>query len=227
MGFCVAERPVSAGDEGVQALERESEMGAALVVGDGVDLVDDDGADSAEVFPALAGGKEDVERFWSGDEDVRRVAEHGGTLFGQGVAGADAGADLRAEETALHGEVLDLGQGGVKVFLDVVGESLERADVDDLGTGRELAGERGAEELVDADEEGGEGFAGASGRGDEGGVAPENAGPAVSLRLGGAAEFREEPLGRDGMRPGERWGNFKRHALIVARFCSLFVRRLQ
>src|ERR1700722_13959922 len=47
---------VFAGDEGVEALEREGEVGAALVVGDGVDLVDDDGADAAEVLTRLAGG---------------------------------------------------------------------------------------------------------------------------------------------------------------------------
>ncbi len=120
MGFWVAERPilcggvvrpvkncagaeaVGAGDERVEAFEREGEVCAALVVGYGVDLVDDDGADAAEVFPALSGGEEDVEGFGCGDEDVRRVAEHGGTLFGEGVAGADAGADLRAEIAAGH-----------------------------------------------------------------------------------------------------------------------------
>ncbi len=35
---------VFAADEGVEAFEREGEVGAALVVGDGVNLVDDDGA---------------------------------------------------------------------------------------------------------------------------------------------------------------------------------------
>ncbi len=94
---------VFAGDEGVEAFERESEVGTAFVVGYGVDLVDDDGADAAEVFPALASGEEDVEGFGSGDEDVRRVAEHGGALFGEGVAGADSGADFGAEIAALHG----------------------------------------------------------------------------------------------------------------------------
>ena len=84
-------------------------MRAALVVGYGVDFVDDHGADAAEVFARFAGGEEDVEGLGRGDEDVRRVAEHGGTLFGEGVAGADGGADFGAEIAALHGQALDLG----------------------------------------------------------------------------------------------------------------------
>ena len=44
------------------------------------------------------------------------------------------------------------------------------------------------------------------------------------LGLGGAAEFGEEPLGGDGVGPGEGFGDFERHSLIVARICSLFVR---
>ncbi len=103
---------VFAGDEGVEAFEREGEMGAAFVVGYGVDLVDDDGADAAEVFAGFAGGEEDVEGFGGGDEDVGRVAEHGGALFGEGVAGADAGADLRAEVAALRGLVAESRRGG-------------------------------------------------------------------------------------------------------------------
>ena len=78
-------------------------MRAAFVVGYGVDFVDDDGTDAAEVFAGLAGGEENIEGLGCSDEDVGRVAKHGGTLFGEGVASADSGADLRAEITALHG----------------------------------------------------------------------------------------------------------------------------
>ena len=94
---------VFAGDEGVEALEREGEVGSAFVVGYGVDFVDDDGADAAEMFAGFAGGEEDVEGLGRGDEDVGRVAEHGGTLFGEGVAGADGGADFGAKIAAVHG----------------------------------------------------------------------------------------------------------------------------
>src|ERR1700733_812602 len=94
---------VFTGDEGVEALEREGEMGAALVVGDGVDLIDDEGADLAEILARLAGGEEDVEGFGGGDEDVGRVAEHRRTILGEGVAGAHGSADLGREVATIEG----------------------------------------------------------------------------------------------------------------------------
>ncbi len=126
-------------------------MGSALVVGYSVDFVDDDGAYAAEVFAGFAGGEEDIKGFRRGDEDVRRIAEHGGTVFGEGVAGADAGTDFRGEVAAFEGELLDLAEGLVEVFLDVVREGFEGRDVDDLGAGGEIAVDGLAEELVDAD----------------------------------------------------------------------------
>ena len=51
------ERLVFAADQGVEPFEREREVRAALVVGHGVDLVDDDGVDAAKMlagFPAVS-----------------------------------------------------------------------------------------------------------------------------------------------------------------------------
>ena len=92
----------------------------------------------------------------------------------------------------------------------IINESFKGGDIDDLRAGGEGAGDGMAEELVDADEEGGEGFSGAGGGGDEGWLASEDAGPAVLLGLGGRAEFVEEPLGGDGVSPSERGWNFYR-----------------
>ena len=183
-------------------------MGAALVAGDGVDLVDDNGADAAQELAGLGGGEQDVEGFGGGDEDVRGMAEHGRAVLGEGVAGADGGADGRGEEASIKGELLDLAERIFEVLLDVVGEGFEGGDVEDVGVGGEASFEGEAEEVVDGDEEGGEGFAGAGGGGDEGGVAGDDSGPAGLLRLGGRAEFGEEPLGGDGVGPGEGGWNF-------------------
>ncbi len=201
---------VLATDEGFEAFERKGEVGAALVAGDRVDLVDDDGLDAAEELAGFGGGEEDVEGFGGGDEDVRRMPEHGRAVFGESVAGADGGADLRGEVAAFEGKLLDLAEGLFEVLLDVVGEGFEGGDVDDLRVGGEAAFDGLAEKVVDGDEEGGEGFAGAGGGGDEGGVAGDDGGPACFLRLSRRAEFGEEPLGRDGVGPGEGGGDLER-----------------
>src|ERR1019366_6981343 len=200
---CARAETVVAADEGVEALERKCEVGAALVVGDGVDFVDDDGADVAEMFAGFAGGEQQVERLGRGDEDVRRVAQHARALQRERIAGADGGADGRAEVAASRSQLLNFGERAVEVFLHVVREGFERGDVDDLRGGRERAGNGQAQELVYGDEKGGQRFAGAGGRGDERGFAAQDGGPALLLRFGGGAEFGEEPLGHDGVRPGK------------------------
>ena len=59
--------------ERVEPLERQREVRAALVGGDRVDLVDDDGLGALEDAAALLGGEQDVERLRRRDEDVRRA----------------------------------------------------------------------------------------------------------------------------------------------------------
>ena len=75
--------------------------------------------------------------------------------------------------------------GVSKVALDVVAEGLEGRDIDDAGDGVEALGLAAADELVDAGEEGGEGFAGAGGGGDEGVAAGADGRPGGGLGVGG------------------------------------------
>ncbi len=59
IGFCVAERPMRAGGllrQGFQPLQRDGEVGAALVVGDGVNFVDDHRLHIVQNAAALLGG---------------------------------------------------------------------------------------------------------------------------------------------------------------------------
>jgi hypothetical protein len=80
------------------------------------------------------------------------MLEHRDALFGERVSGANSGADFGAQIAALHSEPLDLGERTIEVLLDVVGERLERRDVDDLRVRREIAGERRAQQLVNTDQ---------------------------------------------------------------------------
>ena len=217
---------IFAADKGVEALEREHEVGAALVVGHGVDFVHDDGANAGEIGAGFLRGEEDEEGLGRGDEDVGRLLEHGAAFGGKRVAGADRGANGRAEVAALKGELLYLLQWLFEVLADVVGERFERRDVDDFGVRLKLARQRFAEELVNADEEGGERFSGAGGRGDQGGACGEDGRPALDLWLGRGAEAGEKPLLEDGVRPceGLGWSSGLHWGIVAPGFRCFFAR---
>ena len=183
-------------------------MRPALVIRHSVNFVDDDRLHAAEMFPALPCGEKDVERFGCGDEDVRRVPQHRGALFGKRVSGPNSGANLGAQITSLHGQALNLSERTIKIFLHIIREGLKWTDIDDLRAGSELAGERSAQKLIDADEKSSKGLAASCRRGDKSGITRENTGPPIRLRLSGTAEFIEKPLRRNGVSPCQGCGDF-------------------
>ncbi len=138
----------------VEALQRQRHVGAALGRGDGVDLVHDHGLHPGQDLPRLRGHHQ-IERLGRRDQDVGRPPQHRRAVLLRRVAGAQADGDLGP----------DPGQRRPQVALDVVGERLQRRDVDDLHPGAELLGT--ARERVDSPEEGGERLAGAGRRADQ------------------------------------------------------------
>ena len=98
--------------------------------GDRVDLVDDDVLDVAEHLAGRA-GEHEVERFGGGDQDVRRVAGDLAAILGRGVAGPAGDRDVRRLGAEPRGRERDAGQRRAEVALDVVGQRLERRDVQD------------------------------------------------------------------------------------------------
>src|SRR5690348_811069 len=64
------------GSQGVETLERQRKVRAALVVCNSVDFVHDHRLDGAKVIATLACGKQDVQRLGSRHQNVRRAAEH-------------------------------------------------------------------------------------------------------------------------------------------------------
>ena len=144
-GRCVADSPMRCGSRPVSStepLEREHEVRAALARRQRVDLVDDDGVDRRQDRARLR-REQQIERLGRGDEDVaRRARELPPLLLGR-VAGADADADRAQPRAERLGGARDAGQRRAQVALDVVGERLERRDVQDaharLGRRRQLA----------------------------------------------------------------------------------------
>ena len=147
---------------------RQREVGAALRAGDRVDLVDDHVLDAAEDLARLA-REHQVERLGRRDEDVRRAAGDVPAVLGRRVAGAARDRDVGAGRAEAGGGEGDPGERRPEVALDVVGQRLERADVQDAdacpvwpfvgGRSRRRRGQP-----VERPEERGEGLA-AAGRG--------------------------------------------------------------
>ena len=187
-----------------EPFERERKMRAALVVGDGVNFVHDDRLDGAQNFAALRGREQNVERFGRGDENVRRAIEHRAAFVHQRVAGAHGGADLRHQVAALARQLQNFAERGVEIFLNVVAERFQRRDVKDFGLIQQIAGDRFAHQPINAGEKRGQSFAGAGRRANEGAAPRKNLRPALLLRLGGRAEFVDEPFANERMRPFKR-----------------------
>ena len=173
-----------------EALERQREVRAALGRGDRVDLVDDDRLDVREDL-ARAAGEHEVQRLGRRDEDVRRVAAHRGAVLLRRVAGADADGEVRA----------DAAQRRAEVAVDVVGERLERRDVDEARVVGGLAAR-----AVERPQERGQRLARPGRRRDEHVLAGGDRRPGLRLGLGRALEGGGEPVADGGCELRERHG---------------------
>ena len=168
------------------ALERQRGVAAALRRGDRVDLVHDRPLHALEHVARLR-GEDEVERLRRRDEDVRRAAAHRLALALRRVAGADRDLDVGP----------DAAQRRPQVALDVVGQRLERRDVDEARVAV-VVGQRIGGQAVDAPEEGGERLARAGGRGDQR-VRPGGDGrPGLRLHGGRLRERVREPVANTG-----------------------------
>ena len=185
-----------------QPLEREREMGAALVRRDGVDLVDDDRARGREHRAPGLGAEQNVERLRRRHQDVRRAAAHALALGRGRVAGADPGADLDVGKPAAAQPFADAGQRRLEVAVDVVRQRLERRDVDDLGRVGEPALEALPHQLVDRGQKGRQRLARAGRRGDQGVAAGLDRRPGFGL----GGRRRGEAVGEPARRPRDGTG---------------------
>ena len=201
----------SRGAQPLEALEAERQVRAALRPRDRVDLVDDHLLDAAEDLAGLA-REEEIQALGRGDEDVRRVADEVTPLIRGRVAGPAGDRDPRR----LHAEPLrserDPRKGGPEVALHVVGERLERGDVE--GTDRPLdpalwRRTRLVDEAVQAPQERGEGLAAPGRCVDQRVAALADGSPPLRLGHRGGLERRLEP-GPDG-------GPERRQGIVDAR----------
>ena len=183
------------GAERLQALEAQGEVGTPFRAGHRVDLVDDDVLDATEDLAGLA-REEEVQALGGRDEDVRGVAGDLAAVLGRGVAGAAGDGDAWCRVAEPLRREADSGQRGAQVAFDVVGQRLERGDVEDPDVTGLAALRRRARiprEAVDGVEERGQGLATPRGRVDERVLAARDGGPTLGLGLGRRLETRLEP----------------------------------
>ena len=105
-------------------------MGAALRAGDRVDLVDDHVIHVPQRL-ADSAGEHQVERFGRGDQDVRGASRDLASLLRGRVAGPGRDRDVRRRGPQSLRREPDAGQRRPQVPLDVVGQGLQRRDVQD------------------------------------------------------------------------------------------------
>ena len=183
--------------QGAEPLHRQRQVRAALVVGHGVNLVEDQRVDAFQPAPSAAGGEQDVQRFGGGDEDVRRLLRHLLALCLRRIPGAQPDADFGQRETFIRSEGGYLFQRSGQVLLYVIGQRLQRRDVDHLRRVGQFAVNALPHQPVNAGQEGRQRLAGACGRGDERMSALSDRAPALRLSIRGLPEPPLEPLADD------------------------------
>src|SRR6266566_680399 len=105
---------------------RNWQMSSSLIVRDSVNFIHDHCLYRAKQLAAFSRGKQNVERFRSGDEDVRWPLLHGAAFARQGIASSHSSANLRHQETLLLSELENLTQRFVEISLDVIPEGFQR-----------------------------------------------------------------------------------------------------
>ena len=182
-GRCVAESPIRWTGGPVPSASslsrRQRQVRAPLRLRDGVNLVDDHGLDPGEDL-ADARGEHQIERLGGRDQDVGGRFAHRPPLGLGRVAGAQPDREVGA----------DPRQRRAQVALDVVGECLQRRDVDDPDPDLALGRPR---ELVDPPEEGRQRLPRAGRGADQGVVALGDRAPAPRLGRRGGGEGGLEP----------------------------------
>ena len=189
--------PVPAPELG-QAFQRQGQVRPPLAAGHGMDLVDDHRLGGPEHVAGLR-GEHQVQRLRSGDEDVRRSAQHGRALALRGVAGANGDAQVGSHAP----------QGSAQVALDVIGQGLERRYVDQADSRPGILRARLAAEAVERPQERGQRLPGPGWRRDEDVLAAGDGRPRLGLGGGGGLEGGGEPVPDAGTEGGQGHGSIE------------------
>ena len=183
--------------ERVQPFQGDGQVGAALVAGQRVHLIHDDGLHPAQRVPCL-GSQDEEQRLRRGDQDVRRLGRKPTPLVGAGVAGAHRHPDVRLAQPPALRNLTHPGQRRPQVALDVHGQRLQRGDVQHPAAQLRVGRGRAAGQPVQCPQERRQGLARPGRRDHQGVLAARDRRPRTRLRGRGLGERAGEPL------PGQR-----------------------
>ncbi len=182
----------------LEPLQGQGEMRAALGGRHRVDLVDDHGPHAPERL-ASGRGEHQVERLRRGDQDVGRAPDQPLPIARGRVAAADRDhrrvGERRPEPV---GRVLDPGERGAEVLLDVDRERSQRRHVEHPCPRGGILGRRLGGEPVDRPQERGERLPRPGGGEDQRMVAGGDRLPPVALGARGRLERGPEPIADGG-----------------------------
>jgi hypothetical protein len=182
------------------SLQRHGQVYTSLVPHQRVDLIHDGRANRAEHVAGHRAGQDQVERLWSGDQDVGWVLDHPPPHRLGRVARAHQDVQPRQRRALLFRHPADAGQRCPQVPLHIVVQRLQRRNVEQsnalvlgLVVVRGLCVLNLTVELVNAPQKGGKRFAGPGGRQDQCMVATLDRRPALYLGARRRVECLAEP----------------------------------
>ncbi len=167
----------------LQPLQRDCEVRAAPGSDHRVDFVDDHRPRALQHRPTAFRGQQQVERFGSCDQNVRRRFQHCRALRRWRVAGPHRRGDPRRLEALSFGDSPDPPARLGQILVDVRTERFQWRDIDHSNFVRQRLRETLAQQIVERNQKRRQRFAGSSRRRDQAVAAVANRLPAALLRL--------------------------------------------
>ena len=176
-----------------EPFDRERQVRTAFVAHYRMNFVDDQRARRFQHPAAAFAGQQNVKRFGSRDDDMRRTLRHRSALRSRCVTCSDQRANVYFRQAQRFQFFLNTFQWRLQVALDVVTERLQRRDVDDVRRVVEFSFNSEANEIVDRRHKRRECLTGTGRRGNQRVAMLLDLRPRVELRIGRHGESPAEP----------------------------------
>ena len=125
-------------------------MRSPFVAGQRMNFIDDHCFHAAEHFAAFNTREQQVQRFRSGDQQMRRPAEHRRPIAVGGVAGADDGANWLRLVTGIESRLSQFRERHFQIAVDIVRKRPQRGNVNHTNAIGEPAFQRLAQQSIEA-----------------------------------------------------------------------------